>query len=220
MQTWIQNYQKPKLQSLEAGLTVDRNLNGDTAPHIFTYYTTNGYSSDGNNQGGYNRIYNGWVQYHPTVFPGIRVNGTSTQGGGQFWIFVKYQLYQGNWWFGVQGSGNFIWIGYYPASLFNGGLGNHVDWVGFGGEVYSSLSNPSQTKDQMGSGRRAEDGWAKAAFQRNLRNQSDTNGAMVNHNGVAQTDTANGGANPYDIQLHMNSGSNWGSYFYVGGPSA
>jgi len=222
LQTWVQNYETAQLQSLEAGLTVDRALNGDTLPHLFTYYTTNSYSKDGNNLGGYNHLYSGWIQYNASVFPGIRINGTSTQGGPQFWVFIKYQLYQGNWWFGVQGSGSFIWIGYYPASLFGGsGLSNYTEWVDFGGEVYSSLANPCSTTDQMGSGRRAEDGWTHAAFERNLRLQSNTNGAMVNFNGLAETDSANKcSSDPYDIQLHMNSGTSWGSYFYVGGPAA
>ncbi|SAL82301.1 hypothetical protein AWB68_06467 [Caballeronia choica] len=39
------------------------------------------------------------------------------------------------------------------------------------------------------------------------------------NNGTAETDTANGGADLYTIQMHMNSGTNWGSYFYVGGPT-
>ena len=140
----------------------------------------------------------------------------STAGGAQLEVSIKFQLWQGNWWFAVQG----IWMGYYPATLFGGGIGNNAEWVAFGGEVYSSLSNPALTKDQMGSGRRAEDGWTHAAFQRNLRNQIDLNGTMANNNGTASSDTANGGLNPYDIQMHMNSGSNWGSYFYVGGPAA
>ena len=216
MQTWLQNYDKPQTQSIEAGWTVDRNLNGDTVAHVFTYYTTNGYSKDGNNLGGYNRLYSGWAQYSSWLFPGIRINGASTQGGQQLGISLKYQWWQGNVWFAVQG----VWAGYYPGSLFNGGIMNGAEWVGFGGEVYSSLANPAQTKDQMGSGRQAQDGWTKAAFQINLRNQSDLNGTMVNHNGTAETDTATGsGANPYDIQMHMNSGSSWGSYFYVGGPT-
>ena len=215
MQTWLQNYDKPQTQSIEAGWTVDKTLNGDTIAHVFTYYTTNGYSTDGNHLGGYNRLYDGWKQYSSSIFPGARINGISTPGGQQLDISIKFQLYQGNWWFAVQG----VWIGYYPASLFNGGLGNHAEWIGFGGEVYSSLANPSLTKDQMGSGRQAPDGWTHAAFQRNLRNQSETNGTMVNSNGTASTDTANGGANPYDIQMHMDSGSTWGSYVYVGGPT-
>lgn len=215
LQIWLQNYNK-QTQSIEMGWTVDRNLNGDAIAHVFTYYTTNGYAKDGNNLGGYNRIFTGWVQYSPTVFPGIRINGASTQGGTQLDISFKVQIYQGNVWIAVQGN----WMGYYPGSLFgNAGIIGGADWFGCGGEVYSSLSNPSQTKDQMGSGRQAQDGWTKAAFVRNLRVQSDTAGAMVNSNGSAESDTANGGSNPYDVQMHMNSGSTWGSYAYVGGPT-
>src|SRR5208282_1184932 len=187
LQTWLQNYDKPQLQSLEGGWTVDQNLNGDTQPHIFTYYTVNGYTQDGNNLGGYNTQVSGWVQYSNSVFPGIRINGISTYGGTQYEVSMKFQLYREptngelNWWIAVQG----IWMGYYPASLYNGGLGNVVKWIGFGGEVYSSLANPSSTKDQMGSGRQAQGGWTHAAFLRNLRNQSDLNGTMVNNNGTA-----------------------------------
>ena len=79
-QLWLQNYQKPQVQSLEGGLTADHSLNGDAANHLFTYYTTNGYSRDGDNLGGYNRLQAGWVQYHPSIFPGIRINGASQQG--------------------------------------------------------------------------------------------------------------------------------------------
>ena len=39
----------------------------------------------------------------------------STFGGTQYILNLKWQLWQGNWWFRVNGT----WIGYYPASLFN-----------------------------------------------------------------------------------------------------
>jgi Neprosin len=222
LQAWLQNYDKPERQSLEGGWTVDQSLNGDTQPHIFTYYTTNGYKKDGDNLGGYNRLHKGWIQYSPSVFPGIRINGLSTFGGGQTDVSMKFQLYREpnsndvNWWVAVQG----IWMGYYPATLYNGGLGKKVEWIGSGGEVYSSLKNPESTKDQMGSGWQAQAGWTKAAFLRNLRNQSDMNGAMVNNNGFPSEDAAtSGGADPYTIQMDMESGTTWGSYFYVGGPT-
>ena len=222
-QTWLQNYQKPLAQSIEAGLTVDQSLNGDRSNHLFTFYTTNGYTAEGNNIGGYNRLNTGWVQYHATIFPGIRINGSSVQGGGQLEIGLKYQLYNGNWWlaFNNNESGPWIWIGYYPASLFSGGLGDHADWVSFGGEVYSALANPCSTTDQMGSGRQAASGFSHAAFQRNLEYQTNANGAMVNFNGATEVDTAasNCPSNVYTIQSFMNSGSNWGSYQYFGGPS-
>ena len=54
LQVWLQNYDKPQLHSVEGGWTVDQGLNGDSHPHLFTYYTNNGYTANGDNQGGYN----------------------------------------------------------------------------------------------------------------------------------------------------------------------
>jgi hypothetical protein len=222
LQVWLQNYSTKVTQSLEGGWTVDQSLNGDTQPHVFTYYTTNGYSQDGDNEGGYNTQHKGWIQYSNSVFPGIRINGTSTFDGEQFEISMKFQLYQEpnssdvNWWVAVQG----IWMGYYPATLFKTGLASQVQWAGSGGEVYSSLSNAEQTTDQMGSGYQASGGWAKSAYLRNLRVQTDMNGTMSENNGYATTDAAvSGGADPYTIALDMESGSSWDSYFFVGGPA-
>jgi hypothetical protein len=223
LQVWLQNYSTKVTQSVEGGWTVDHSLNGDTQPHVFTYYTTNGYKKDGDNEGGYNRQHKGWVQYSPSVFPGIRINGTSTFDGTQFEISMKFQLYQEpnstdvNWWVAVQG----IWMGYYPASLFKTGLASEVQWVGSGGEVFSSLKNPEDTQDQMGSGYQADGGWAKSAYLRNLRVQTDMNGTMTENDGFPTTDAAtSGGADPYTIALDMESGSSWDSYFFVGGPAA
>ncbi|MGD1066576.1 MAG: neprosin family prolyl endopeptidase [Vulcanimicrobiaceae bacterium] len=223
LQTWLQSYQNVQ-QSIEGGWTVDQNLNGDRSPHVFTFYTTNGYTAEGDNLGGYNRLEAGWVQYSNSVFPGIGINGASTVGGAQLGISMKFQLYreptngQLNWWVAVQG----VWMGYYPASLFHAGsLGQNATWLGVGGEVCSTLANPAQTQDQMGSGWRAEAGWTRAALVANVRNQTDLNGTMTDNDGFATSDTATGsGTNPYDIQLHMKSGGSWGSYFYVGGPTA
>ena len=222
-QTWLQNYDKPQLQSLEAGLTVDQSLNGDTAPHLFTFYTTNGYGPGGDNVGGYNRLVKGWVQVHPTIYPGIRITGISTLGASpQVEIALKYQLRNdGNWWLGFNNdvSGPWIWLGYYPASLFAGGLGGHASWASFGGEVYSALPNPCQTTDQMGSGLHAWAGFSNAAYQRNLRTQSNLAGTLVDFAGSPETDSAASTCPPglYTIQCFMNSGGSWGSYQYFGG---
>jgi hypothetical protein len=222
LQVWLQNYDQPLLHSVESGWTIDQGLNGDANAHLFTYFTNNGYNSNGNNQGGYNTQVTGWVQYSPSYFPGILLTPVSSWGGGQFEISMKWQLYREpttgvlNFWLAVNGN----WIGYYPASLFSGGLENKIEWIGSGGEVYSSLANPEQTQDQMGSGWQAAAGWTKAAYLRNLRTQSDLNGTMVNNSGVATTDIAtSSGSDPYTIQMDMNSGSSWSSYFYVGGPT-
>ena len=140
----------------------------------------------------------------------------------QLEIGIKFQLFEGNWWFAVNNreAGPWIWIGYYPASLFNGGLGERVDWVAFGGEVYSSLANPCSTRDQMGSGRHASAGWQQAAFQRNLHTQSHTSGSITNFNGIPDVDVAarRCSNDEYTIDSFMNSGTTWGSYQFFGGP--
>jgi hypothetical protein len=211
MQLGIQNYDNPQLQSLEAGWTVDPGLNGDDAPHVFTYYTTNGYTQDGNDLGGYNRIYAGWVQYDSSLYPGVGFNDVSVIGGIQVGVTMKYQLWQGNWWFQLQDT----WLGYYPASLFGAGaLSQTGQWVGFWGEVYTELANPALTKDQMGSGEFAQTGWNYTGFENNLLVQSNPDGAMAQFNGSPY---AEDGAY-YDISQDMLSGSSWGSYFFVGGP--
>jgi hypothetical protein len=215
MQCGLQNYDNPQLQSLEAGWTVDQSVNGDGAPHLFTYYTTNGYTQNGDNQGGYNTDVDGWVQYDANIYPGAGLNGISVLGGAQLGFSLKFQLWQSNWWFAAQG----IWIGYYPASLFMGNqsvfstLGDHAEWIGFWGEVYSARPDPWTSRTQMGSGQRAEAGWTQACFQRNLRIQTDRAGTMADHNGTATADDST----MYDIVSTMQSGTDWGSYFYGGG---
>ncbi len=212
----IQNYDNPKSQSLEAGWEVSRDQYGDDQPHLFTYYTTNGYDEDGDNEGGYNHDFAGWVQYDANIFPGALINGVSVSGGIQDVITIKLQLWQGNWWFQVQD----IWLGYYPASLFQGKarggttLGDHGSWVAFWGEVFSSLADPTGTTTDMGSGRFAEEGWTRAAFQSNTLIQTDSQGGMVDSNGSTSAEDST----YYDIENHMQSGSSWGSYFWFGGP--
>jgi hypothetical protein len=222
-QTWLQNYQAAQTHSIEAGWTVDLGLNGDLQPHLFTYYTTNGYGPGGDNLGGYNRLQAGWKQYHASIYPGILLSPTSVINGAQVELGIKFQLWQGNWWFGIRyvSTGGWIWLGYYPGTLFAGGLVNHAEWVAFGGEVYSVLPNPCTTTDQMGSGDQAVGGYRLSAYQRNIYNQSNAGGSLVNFNGTAEVDAAanNCAQNNYTIQAFMNSNTNWGSYQYFGGPT-
>ena len=136
---------------------------------------------------------------------------------------MKFQLYreptngQLNWWVAVQG----VLDGLLPGKPFPGGLANNAAYVGCGGEVDSTLANPALTTDEMGSGWQAQAGWTKAAYLRNLRNQSDLDGTMVNNNGSSTSDIATkpGGADPYTIQMYMHSGTAGNSYFYLGGPT-
>jgi hypothetical protein len=201
-------------QTVEGGWQEYRDLYGDWVPHLFVYYTTNGYSKDGNNIGGYNRDVDGWVQYSDLIYPGAVSSPNSSPGGDQYVMFIKYQLFEGNWWFNCNGH----WIGYYPASLFNdAGLRSQADSLAFFGEIVDSAAHSGATRTDMGSGYWAEYEWPYAAYQRNLLYQSDTNGNMSTY--VADTAWATD-VKEYDITSHMNSGTSWGSYFWLGGPGA
>lgn len=200
-------------QTVEAGWQEFWDINGDWIPHLFVFYTINGYSKQGDNLGGYNQKVKGWVQHSNAVYPGAISNHVSTPGGAQWELFIKYQLFQGNWWLNVGGE----WVGYYPASLFsNPGLANQADSIQFFGEIVDSGSHPEATKTQMGTGYFAERRWPYAAYQRLLRYQTNAAGTMTDYNGSnIVTDSKE-----YDVDSHMNSGTNWSSYFWFGGPGA
>jgi hypothetical protein len=212
------------LQTVEAGWQEYQDLTGDWVPHLFTFYTTNGYSEEGNNKGGYNTDVDGWVQYDETIFPGMTFTPYSTRGGDQRKITIKYQLYQGNWWFACQGR----WVGYYPGSLFGyqipglfgGGsaLGDHADHLGFWGEIFDSEDVSGRTSSDMGSGYFPDKGWTWSAYMHNLLVQTDIYGSMANYDGSANLYA--GDPDMYDIEAHFNGGTGWGSYLYLGGPGA
>ncbi|GAB4850436.1 hypothetical protein Ancab_029740, partial [Ancistrocladus abbreviatus] len=72
----------------------------------------------------------------------------------------------GNWWL-------YLWstpIGYWPQSIFNGGLlTNGADTLSWGGEIYdSSGTGGFHTLTQMGSGHFSHEGYKKACYVRNI----------------------------------------------------
>jgi len=229
LQAWLANLRGVR-QTLEGGWTVDKSLNGDLSPHVFTYYTTNNYAKDGNNLGGYNRQHKGWVQYSGpsttgrTLYPGIAIASVSVFDGPQFEMPMQFQLQidgatqDKNWWVFVDG----IPMGYYPASLYGaGGMSGGTTSVSSGGEIYSGLKNPALTQNQMGSGFVAAAGLARAAYVRNLQVQTDLNGTLVDNIGLPEADVAvASAADPYSIALNPAPAEpNWGQYYFVGGPS-
>jgi hypothetical protein len=230
LQAWLLN-ERGVTQTLEGGWTVDKVLNGDLSPHVFTYYTTNNYAKDGNNLGGYNRQHKGWVQYSGpattgrTLYPGIAITSVSVFDGPQFEMPMQFLLYidpvtqEGNWWVYVDG----IPMGYYPASLYGaGGMSANTTAILSGGEVASALKNPALTQDQMGSGFVAAAGFGRAAYVHNLQVQTDLNGTMVDNVGDPENDIAvAAGADPYSIALNPAPPPEpgWGQFYFVGGPS-
>jgi Neprosin len=206
-------------QTVEAGRQEFQDLTGDWVPHLFTFYTTNGYSDQDNDIGGYNKDVDGWVQYDDKVFPGTTFTPYSTRGGEQRKIEMKYQLFEDNWWLSCQGK----WIGYYPAKLFMGNqsvfstLGDHADHIGFWGEVFDSDDITGRTSTDMGSGNFPVNGWTNSAYMHNLMVQTGRDGSMTDYNGnqIIESDT-----DMYRIETHFKSSDSWGSYFYLGGPGA
>ncbi|KAI8630443.1 hypothetical protein F5Y19DRAFT_46744 [Xylariaceae sp. FL1651] len=202
-------------QTVEAGWI--NYPNQVSAPHLFSYFTTNGYSADGANVGGWNRDNAGWIQTDSTIYPGIAFAPLSSDGGSQYELEIGYYLYQGNWWLWCLDR----YIGYYPASLFSQGvnaadtLADHSDVIDFYGEIYNSET--SITTTDMGSGEFPQTGFGKSAYIHNIE-YIDYSAVYQPYNGQAElviSDTSR-----YNMIATWNSGSDWGSYFYLGGPGA
>jgi hypothetical protein len=218
MQTSVSNNESGVKQTAEVGWQVYKQMYGDWIPHLFIFYTTNGYTQQGDNKGGYNTDVAGWVQRDNVIFPRSTFSALSTPGSAQFSINIKVQLFQSNWWIRVQGR----WMGYYPESLFQGGgstfssLGDHANRISFYGEITDQPGDNRASRTDMGSGRFADQRWPWAAFQKNLKRQSTRQGALVDYNGAAwATD-----ATKYTVEDHFRSGTDWGSYMWLGGPGA
>jgi Neprosin len=200
-------------QTIEAGWQEYRDLYGDWVPHLFVFYTTNGYSKSGDNLGGYNRDVQGWVQYSSEIYPETTFSPTNVRGGAQYEIQIKYQLWQGNWWLRCNGK----WIGYYPASLFNAnGLRNQAEKIAFYGEIVDSAGDAASTWTDMGSGHWPNRRWTWAGYMKNLKYQSGSAGAMAAYAGS----TWESNPTEYGIEEHFSDTGSWGSYAWVGGPGA
>ncbi|RPF24754.1 neprosin family prolyl endopeptidase [Streptomyces sp. TLI_185] len=197
-------------QTLEVGHQTYKDLYGDWVPHLFTFYTTNGYTQSGDNKGGYNENVKGWVQYSSTVHPGALSSPLSTFGGTQYVLGLKVQLWQGNWWVRVNGN----WIGYYPASLYaTTGLRDQASAVSWFGEVVDSGTDPATTQTDMGSGHWPYEGFGYCAYMNNLEYQSDTGGTMTRYSGSTWASHPN----CYTVEGHFSNTGSWESYQWWGG---
>lgn len=197
------------MQTLEVGHQEYRDLYGDWVPHLFVFYTTNHYTQQGDNKGGYNQDVDGWVQYSNSIYPEAKSTPLSQFGSAQYVMSIKVQLWEGNWWVRINGQ----WIGYYPASLYSAnGLRSQADRVAWYGEVVDS-AHDGTTRTDMGSGHWPYEGWQRCAFMSNLRYQSTAKGAMARYKGNAWA------SNPmcYAVEEHFSNTDSWGSYLWWGG---
>jgi hypothetical protein len=185
-------------------------------PHLFTFFTTNGYTQNGDYIGGWNTDSKGWVQVDTTIFPGTPFSVTSQDGGAQYDLAIQYSLFQNNWWLWVIDR----WIGYYPASLYsnneadpNQTLAMGSDQINWYGEIYQN--DPTLTTTDMGSGEWPETGFGHSAYIHNIT-YIDTNGNAQGYDGSAQASTSD--PSRYRMITGFNSGQAWGSYIWLGGP--
>ncbi|KAF2657039.1 hypothetical protein K491DRAFT_691406 [Lophiostoma macrostomum CBS 122681] len=203
------------MQTVESGWI---NYPGQIAsPHLFTFFTTDGYASNADNKGGWNRDVAGWVQYDSSIFPGTSFSPLSTRGGTQYEIKIEWLLSSGNWWLFVLDR----WIGYYPATLFGAGtdagssLQTQGNAINYYGEIYDS--HPQLTTTDMGSGNWPEAGWQQSAYIRNMV-YTDLNGNDQRYDGSAGQVVSD--TNRYRMTPHYQDTGSWSSYMYLGGPGA
>uniref|UniRef100_A0A1D1Z1R5 Periplasmic nitrate reductase n=1 Tax=Anthurium amnicola TaxID=1678845 RepID=A0A1D1Z1R5_9ARAE len=194
------------LNTIEAGWQVSPELYGDNRPRFFTYWTTDAYQATGC----YNLLCSGFVQTNRRIAIGAAISPISSYNGRQFDItlLVWKDPKHGHWWLEF-GPG--LLVGYWPSSLFSR-LAQQASMVQFGGEIVNTRPSGAHTSTQMGSGHFAGEGFAKAAYFRNLQVVDWDNSLVPLTNLRILADHPS----CYDIKGGVNSG--WGNYFYYGGP--
>jgi hypothetical protein len=204
-QIWVTRGTGSWLESVEAGWQVFRGLYGDDNARLFIYSFSHRIGSC------YNLTCSGFVQTDNTVVLGGKFTSYSTTDGQQ--LDLQLMWYKdgadGHWWLRCGTT----WVGYYPRTRFDSaGLADHADRVDFGGEIIDASGYNVHTQTDMGSGAYADQGWQKAAYQRNIR-YLDTSSAYQDAPGLTASNT-----DPwcYNIQLSNGAGA-WGTYFYFGG---
>jgi Neprosin len=211
------------VQTVEAGKIELQTLNGDTNPHFFTWYTTNDYAQ-GDWVGGYNALYDGWIQVSSSVAPGMSLAPwRSFPGGSQYTLDVEVRLDQGDWW--VKAAGQ--WVGYYPycksgdakpcdqGTLFSAnGIRDSASKFDWYGEVYD-ISAPAPTSTDMGSGKFASAGYSQAAYFRNLQYYDSPETSTYLSSGSLDVTDADcySGNGPF-----YGTSAGWRNWFYYGGP--
>ncbi|NP_001241752.2 uncharacterized protein LOC100194165 isoform 1 precursor [Zea mays] len=195
------------LNTIEAGWQVSPQLYGDNSPRFFTYWTDDAYQETGC----YNLHCSGFVQTSSRVAIGAAISPVSSYAGRQFdvTLLIWKDPRRGHWWLQL-GSGALV--GYWPSALFTH-LGSRADMVQFGGEVVNARpAGAPHTPTQMGSGRFPAEGYARAAYFRNVQ-LVDWDNNLVPAAGLRLLADRPG---CYDIA--GGSGGAWGTYFYYGGP--
>jgi len=205
-QQWFVSGEGDSKQTIEGGWQVMPNKWKTDQAVLFIYYTTKNYADK---SGCYNLDCSGFVQRANNVYLGRGFTNYSAIDSTQWGFNLQWKRHtDGNWWLFYKGPGDYIAVGYYPSSLYGeGGLATRAKKIAFGGE---DTGKPSAL--EMGSGRKANEGWQKAAFQ-NMIFYIDTN--VVSQ--WAKLDKYESNPDCYTADIHNITG-NWGTYIFFGGP--
>jgi hypothetical protein len=141
--------------TVEAGWTVDRSLNGDAQTHIFIFSTSEAtFNADGSvtyDNGCYNNEGSScvdWVALPSAFAPGQTISPVSTIGGSQVELAVTTKLTSDGWVVSMCIGYTCSNLGYYPKSSYSAsGLGNGASSFQAGGEVYDQNAYNSNPKD-------------------------------------------------------------------------
>ena len=205
-QEWYIGGSNASTQTAEGGWQVFPNKYGSSHAALFIYWTANNYVSTGC----YNLDCAAFVQVNSDWALGGTFSGYSMPGGQQVGFQLQWSFDGANWWLFLQASGKPEAIGYYPATIYQGGqLSHYSTLVEYGGEAVGTRTWPN-----MGSGAFARTGFQHAAFQR-LIFYIDTNQASQWTNLTPLL------RSPRCYTLIFTpamAGSSWGAYFYFGGP--
>ncbi|EFJ24376.1 hypothetical protein SELMODRAFT_415011 [Selaginella moellendorffii] len=196
------------LNSIEAGWQVSPELYGDSNPRLFTYWTSDSYQATGC----YNLLCSGFIQTGSDIAIGASISPVSSYDGPQYdiRILVWKDPRTGNWWMRL---GDRTLVGYWPAEIFSH-LTDYASMVEFGGEVVNTQPDGSHTATQMGSGRFPSRGFAEASYFRNI-GVVDSDNELQSHP-VLQTLAEH----PNCYGIVKAGSSDWGQYFYYGGPGS
>ncbi|XP_042484250.1 uncharacterized protein LOC122064588 [Macadamia integrifolia] len=151
-------------ESVESGWMVNPKIYGDKRTRFFAYWTTDASKKTGC----FDLTCPGFVQTSRSIVLGAGISPVSVINGAQYHISISIQMDKntGQWWlrYGAQT------IGYWPKSLFVGlsHMGSSVEW---GGDVKSSHIGQTHphTGTDMGSGRKAGDGFGVGCLINNIR---------------------------------------------------
>lgn len=203
-QIWVSGGTGADTQTVEAGWQVMPDKWSSNNAALFIFYTPDNYA------GGCYNIGCGFVQIANNVYLGAGFDHYSVRDGGQWGFNIQVKrATDGNWWIFYRGPAEYIPIGYYPRSLYGGGvMSMKADSIGWGGE------DTGETHAlQMGSGAGPAEGFGRAAYH-DVVFYIDTSTVSQWSNLFAVEQP---GATCYSTAITNASGKQPKTYFYFGG---